>query len=146
MAEPVLWFRPVCDTLLLWIYQWYANYERGEVYSTRDWLNLDNVVVKKPTRYAHRLSVHPLEMRHLVTILQALEPDHALTKDIIHVNSKLRQGQLRPGGKYVITLAYYKEDIAFLLHTLLRAKTGRAVTLEQVLVEQQQAGKGMFEL
>ena len=47
-----LWFKPVCDDLLGKIHRWWVNYERGEIFSTREWLDREGNKVDKPTRYA----------------------------------------------------------------------------------------------
>ena len=73
-APTTLWFKPVCDHLLFKVHHWYQNYEKGEVYSTRDWLNLDGVKIERPTRYACRIAFRAQEIQHLSNIMNALAP------------------------------------------------------------------------
>src|ERR1700678_2203674 len=86
-----LWFRPVCDDLLVKILRWLMEYEKGEVYSTRDFLTVDGHRVDRPTRYASRIPLKPLEVQNLVSIMSALAPDNPLTADL----KVLQQGMAR---------------------------------------------------
>jgi hypothetical protein len=150
-----LWFKPVCDDLLGKIHRWWVNYERGEIFSTREWLDREGNKVDKPTRYAYRTPFKPLEIQHLVSILEALAPANSLTKDMkeLHESMKRRFNNLnlknRPRllatGEWVITLAWYKADIEEVLEILLRARDNRP-SFEDTRKEQERSGKELFEL
>ena len=85
-----LWFKPVCDDLLGKIHRWWVNYERGEIFSTREWLDREGNKVDKPTRYAYRIPFRPLEIQHLVSILEALAPTNSLTKDMKELHESMK--------------------------------------------------------
>jgi hypothetical protein len=141
-----LWFRPVCDELYHTVARWYTTYETGEVESHRKWLNLDGVIVDRPTRYAHRIAFKPIEVQHLATIMTALAPASDVTKEVLKLQTGLRRGRLLPGGKYVVTIAWWKQDLREILEVLLQAQRGATTTLEQTLEKQKQAGKDLFEV
>lgn len=132
----VLWYRPVCDKLHAKIAFWYSNYERGEVAYTAQWLNLDNVVVDRPTRYAHKLPFTTAEFGNLVRILMALEPKHTLTADLTKVYTSMQRRfndiplvnrpQLLTSGEWLITLIYWIDDVKWILDLLAEAKSGIA--------------------
>ena len=151
-----LWFKPVCDDLLGKIHRWWVNYERGEIFSTREWLDREGNKVDKPTRYAYRTPFRPLEIQHLVSILETLAPANSLTKDMkdLHESMKRRFNNLplknRPRllatGEWVITLAWYKADIEEVLTLLLEAKSGKSQTVESLAEQQKAQGKELFEV
>ena len=152
----VLWFKPVCDDLLGKIHRWWVNYERGEIFSTREWLDREGNKVDKPTRYAYRIPFRPLEIQHLVSILEALAPANSLTKDMkelhesmkhrfINLNLKNRP-RLLPTGEWMVTLAWYKADIEEVLTLLLEAKSGKSQTIESLAEQQKEQGKDLFEV
>jgi len=151
-----LWFKPVCDDLLGKIHRWWVNYERGEIFSTREWLDREGNKVDKPTRYAYRIPFRPLEIQHLVSILEALAPANSLTKDMkelhesmkhrfINLNLKNRP-RLLPTGEWMVTLAWYKADIEEVLTLLLEAKSGKSRTIESLTEQQKEQGKDLFEV
>ena len=151
-----LWFKPVCDDLLGKIHRWWVNYERGEIFSTREWLDREGNKVDKPTRYAYRIPFRPLEIQHLVSILEVLAPANSLTKDMkelhesmkhrfINLNLKNRP-RLLPTGEWMITLAWYKADIEEVLTLLLEAKSGKSQTIESLAEQQKEQGKDLFEV
>jgi hypothetical protein len=151
-----LWFKPVCDDLLGKIHRWWVNYERGEIFSTREWLDREGNKVDKPTRYAYRIPFRPLEIQHLVSILEALAPANSLTKDMkelhesmkhrfIHLNLKNRP-RLLPTGEWMVTLAWYKADIEEVLTLLLEARSGKSQTIESLAAQQKEQGKDLFEV
>lgn len=140
------WFTPVCDDLLRTIAIWYASYERGDVESDRKWLNLDGVIVNRPTRYAHQLTFKPIELVYLVRIMTALAPKSEVTAEVTKLQAGLRRGQLLPGGAYRITVAYWKEDIQEILEALVRAKRGETEPFDLTLEKQKRDGKELFEV
>jgi hypothetical protein len=151
-----LWFKPVCDDLLGKIHRWWVNYERGEIFSTREWLDREGNKVDKPTRYAYRIPFRPLEIQHLVSILEALAPTNSLTKDMkeLHESMKHRftnlnlknRPRLLPTGVWMVTLAWYKADIEEVLTLLLEAKSGKSQTIESLAERQKEQGKDLFEV
>jgi hypothetical protein len=155
MAE-ALWFRPVCDDLLQKIANWFINYERGEIFSTRAYLDKYGGLTEKTIKQAYRIAIKPLEMEHLVKILQALAPKSPLTGDLAGILASMRRRfkdiplknrpMLLVSGEWVIKLAYYRADVQDIVTTLLEAKTGKIQNLAAVLEEQKKAGKEMFEL
>jgi hypothetical protein len=151
-----LWFKPVCDDLLGKIHRWWVNYEHGEIFSTREWLDREGNKVDKPTRYAYRIPFRPLEIQHLVSILEVLAPTNSLTKDMkelhesmkhrfINLNLKNRP-RLLSTGEWMITLAWYKADIEEVLTLLLEAKSGKSRTIESLAEQQKEQGKDLFEV
>ena len=151
-----LWFKPVCDDLLGKIHRWRVNYEHGEIFSTREWLDREGNKVDKPTRYAYRIPFRPLEIQHLVSILEALAPANSLTKDMkelhesmkhrfINLNLKNRP-RLLPTGEWMVILAWYKADIEEVLTLLLEAKSGKSQTIESLAEQQKEQGKDLFEV
>jgi len=151
-----LWFKPVCDDLLGKIHRWWVNYERGEIFSTREWLDREGNKVDKPTRYAYRIPFRPLEIQHLASILEVLAPTNSLTKDMkeLHESMKHRfinlslknRPRLLPTGEWMITLAWYKADIEEVLTLLLEAKSGKSQTVESLAEQQKEQGKDLFEV
>ena len=151
-----LWFKPVCDDLLGKIHRWWVNYEHGEIFSTREWLDREGNKIDKPTRYAYRIPFRPLEIQHLVSILEALAPTNSLTKDMkeLHESMKHRfinlplknRPRLLPTGEWMITLALYKADIEEVLTLLLEAKSGKSQTIESLAEQQKEQGKDLFEV
>ena len=151
-----LWFVPVCDDLLLTIAKWYANYENGGVYADRKWCNLDGVLVDRPTCFIHKVVLKPIEVQHLARIMEALAPKKSITADVrkLHEEMQVRfrrmPANLRPrqstDGKWIIDIAYYKEDLYDIYETLVRAKTGQTETMEDTIKKQKEAGKDLFEV
>lgn len=136
------WFRPVCDDLLRIIVSWHANYERGEVESDRKWLNLDGVVVDRPTRYAHRIAFRPIEVEYLLQIMRLYAPQSEVINELVKLSIGLRRGRLLPGGRYLVTIAYWKQDLREMLVALLTARDGQVVEIGKPRTD----GKDLFEV
>lgn len=160
-ASP-LWFGGVCDDLLFKVMIWGRAYWRGEVHSTRQFLELDGRVVDKPTKMAHDIPFREVELDHLVRIGQALKPDSPLLEELIRIKGMWKNGKAVRGNKYfrnywakvnlptgihkVITLAFYPEHVNEIVNMLKQAKTGqRSTTLEKIVQERQEQGKDLFE-
>ena len=103
----------------------------------------------------HIFPFRPLEIQHLVSILEVLAPTNSLTKDMkelhesmkhrfINLNLKNRP-RLLPTGEWMVTLAWYKADIEEVLEILLRARDNRP-SFEDTRKEQERSGKELFEL
>ena len=141
-----LWFSPICDQVLAKLVHWYRAYETGEVFATREWLNLDGIKTDRPTKYLHRIGFKTAELRHLVRILAEQAPGSHLALDFEKVLAGLRRGQLYPGGVYVVKLAFYRDDIREVVALMMRAKGDRSQKLEEVLLRQNEQGKDLFEM
>lgn len=145
MADPT-WYTPVCDRVLAKMQMWFQLYERGEESASRKWVTMNARVVDRVTMYAHRLKFKPLEIDHLIRLLDALCEHKELAEDFRKVRNGMQRGRLHPGGEYEVVLNFYKADVAEILDVLMRAKSGNLKTLDQVVKEQTESGKGMFEV
>lgn len=139
------WFSPICDNVLTKIVLWLSKYEQGEVAATRDWVNLDGVVVKRPTMYGHAIAWKPIELQHLVRIVEALEPKADILPELKKLQANIKKGQLIPGGQYLVRIAYHRQDIEKIFEILMKAKTGRQ-TIAETATQQKEQGKDLFEL
>jgi hypothetical protein len=139
------WYRPVCDILLAKMQRWFDMYERGDEAASRKFVTMNGRIVDKVTMYAHRMQFKPLEIDHLVRLLHALAEHQELAADFRKVRDGWHRGHLLPGGERVLTLNFYKQDIAEILDVLIRAKTQRK-TVAETAKEQAESGKGAFEL
>lgn len=146
MAKDVMWYSPVCDDVLRKVIAWYVHYRRGDPAATRAWVSLDGRVVDKVTRWANRIRFKPNELDHLIRILDALAPTPALVDFFRTVKAGLKRGKLLPGGEYEIILNTYVQDVEETLQALLRAKTGKLQTIEDLVKEQTAQGKSPFEV
>lgn len=150
-----LWFRPVCDQLLVKIQAWHDKYHRGEVYSTRLYANPIGVVEAIPQLYLHRVPLRPLELKNLVTIMQELAPKSKVTKDLVTVHEQMgsrfssmpvaSRPKLMMSGEWVIPLAYYQDDIKGIIDVLLRARDNRQ-SMEEIQNAKKDEGKSLFEV
>ena len=151
-----LWFKPVCDDLLGKIHRWWVNYERGEIFSTREWLDREGNKVDK------------LNTLCLQDTLQAFgDPAPGLDPGGLGASELADQGHegsprkheaplqqsaskewyvLLATGEWVITLAWYKADIEEVLTLLLEAKSGKSQTVESLAEQQKAQGKELFEV
>ena len=140
-----LWFKPVCDDLLGKIHRWWVNYERGEIFSTREWLDREGNKVDKPTRYAYRIPFRPLEIQHLVSILEALAPTNSLTKDMkeLHESMKHRFINLNlKNGHLGLVQGRHRRGS----HASARSQSGKSQTIESLAEQQKEQGKELFEV
>jgi precorrin isomerase len=140
MAPDIKWYRPVCDTLLAKIQLWLNQYDRGKESATRQWISQNARIVDVVTMRAHTLRFKPLEIDHLIRLLDALAEHKELAADFQAVRDGMHRGRLFPGGDREVILNFYKE----MLDVLIKAKTGKK-TIAEVAKEQSDAGKGMFE-
>ena len=136
----------MCYTLMAKIATWLQMYERGDESASRPFVTLNGRIVDRVTMYAHRIRFKTQEIDHLVRLLHALAEHQELTADFARVRKGMTNGRLVPGGEYEVTLNFGKQDVQELLDVLIRAKTGRLKTIEQIATEQTDAGKGMFEV
>jgi hypothetical protein len=140
-----VWYRPICDHVLTKIILWLAKYEQGEVAATRKWVNLDGVLVDRPTMFGHSIAWKGIEFQHLIRVIEAVEPKAAILPDLRKIQSNLKKGRLLPGGQYLVRIAFYKEDIENIYNILMKAKTG-VHTITEVAEKQKTQGKDLFEL
>ena len=148
MAETkdATWFVPVCDAVMAKVQHWLNAYERGEESADRKFVTMNGRIVDRVTMYAHKLLLKPLEVDHLVRLLNALAEHQELTADFRKVRAGMMRGRLHPGGFYEVTLNFYKQDVAEILDVLKRAKSGKLKTLDQLVKERTDEGKGVFEV
>lgn len=139
------WYRPVCDVVEAKIKHWFDFYERGEESGSRPWITMNGRIVDRITRYAHKLAFKPFEVDHLVRLLDALAEHPELADDFRTVRKCLANGQPIRNGEYIVTLNFAKADVLEILNVLIRARTGKLKTIEQITTEQTAAGKGIFE-
>jgi hypothetical protein len=141
-----LWFNPVCDQVLAKLVKLYLSYESGAIYSTRAFVTKDGRTVAKPTRFANQVALKANEVGHVVRILQTIAPDNPLVAEWQKVQAGLKNGRTIPGGDYVVTLAWYQQDVIETIQLLLKAKTGQAQTVDDFVVGQKQEGRELFEV
>jgi hypothetical protein len=142
-----VWFSGVCDSVLSKVYTWHKVYEQGEVCKDQDYLNVDGVVVKKPTMYAHRIGWTQPELEHLIRIVKDLRPQDPILGEVTRLRALWRHGKLVYGGNRILTLAFYKEHVKLLLDILQEAKTGQtAAKIDQVIEQRRKEGKDLFQM
>jgi hypothetical protein len=146
MAKDVMWYSPVCDDVLRKIVNWYIHYRRGDPAATRPWVNMDGKVVDRITQWANRIRFKPKELDHLIRILDALAPTPELVVFFRKVRAGLKHGKLLPGGEYEVILNAYIQDVEETLQSLLRAKTGKLKSIQDIVKEQTDKGKSPFEV
>jgi hypothetical protein len=78
-------------------------------------------------------------------MLNTLEPDNPLTAMWQDLQKGLRRGRPIPGGEFVITIAWYFQDIEETIQILDKARTGR-ISLKEIEQEQKASGKELFEV
>jgi hypothetical protein len=142
----VTWYTPVCDNVLRKIANWYFTYRRGDPAASRPWVNMDGRVVDRVTKYANRIRFKPNELDHLIRILDALAKTRELVDFYRKVRGGLKRGKLLPGGEYEVILDAYIQDVEETLEALVRAKTGRLQSIEDIAKEQMSKGKMPFEV
>src|ERR1017187_8135186 len=148
-----LWFKPVCDDLLVKIAKWHINYDQGEVFSTRAFLDKLGAMSAKPIKRASKVAFRPLELEQLATILTAMAPKNPLTADLVSLNEGMKQRfrniplanrpHMLTTGEWVIKLAYYKDDVQEIFDILAEAKTGKVHTTQGLMEQQKKAGKDL---
>jgi hypothetical protein len=144
MSEP-LWYTPVCDHALAKLVRVYLTYERGAIYSTREFVTKDGRKVDRPTRFANSIAFKPNEVDHIVRILQTIAPENPLLGLWKDVQAGIKRGRPVLGGEYVVTLAWYQQDVIESIQLLLKAKTGKAQSIDDFVGGQKQEGKDLFE-
>lgn len=142
----VAWYTPVCDDVLRKIANWYITYRRGDPAASRPWVNLDGRVVDKVTKYANRIRFKPNELDHLIRIMDALAKTRELVTFYRKVRASLKRGKFLPGGEYEVILDAYPQDVEETLQALIRAKTRKLRTIEDIAKEQMAKGKTPFEV
>ena len=150
-----LWFRPACDTLLLKIVDWFRHYERGEIFSDRDWMHPVAGVVKMPTRYSYRIPFTVVEFKCLVAIMTAAGPTNPLTTDLTNIFESMKRRfndmpvaqrpRMLSTGEWVVPVAFYKADVEEIGRILLEAKSGVSQRIESIAADQKKQGKDLFE-
>ncbi len=146
MAKDAMWYSPVCDDVLRKVIAWYVHYRRGDPAATRAWVSMDGRVVDRVTRWANRIRFKPNELDHLIRILDALAPTPELVDFFRKVRAGLKSGKLLPGGEYEVILNAYIQDVEETLQALLRAKTGKLKSIQDLVKEQIDQGKSPFEV
>jgi hypothetical protein len=147
MPSDPTWYTPVCDDVLRKIFMWHSRYNSGDPSATRPFVELNGRVVDKVTRVANRIRFKPNELDHLIRILDALTP----TRELVDFYRKIRQniksrGHLVAGGEYEVIIDAYLQDAEETLKTLVRAKTGKLKTIDELVKERTEQGKMPFEV
>jgi len=154
MAKPV-WFAGVCDSLLARVQTWYENYEKGEIYASR--LFLDTTFQKQdlPVLYAHDVPWRQDELEHLVRILKDVKPQWLVTSDFARIPALVSNKAGRKkhaemvkfrNGYFVLTLIFEYADLKELFLVLKEVKDGRRDTIEELLADKKKAGKEIWEM
>lgn len=149
-----LWFTGICDELYQKIVLWNAAYWKGEVHSTRQFLNEKGEVVDKPTKCAHRIPFRQQELDHLVRIASQLRPNTPMLDELKQLKSIWKKGKAVQGNVFrhaywskivlpnglhrSITLAFYPEHAKDVMNLLIEAKTNQ-------IQEKKRVGKDLFE-
>lgn len=142
---PAAWYSPICDRVLTKIVMWLSRYEQGEVAASRPFMTLDGFTVDRPTLYGHKIAWKPVEMQHLVRLIEEVTPKAEYLPDLKKVQANLKHGRLLPGGEYLVTIAFYRQDLLTIYETLMKAKTG-VLTVAETAAKQKDQGKDLFEL
>jgi hypothetical protein len=140
----ILWHEPICSQLLAKLINWYNIYEQGSVYATRDYMNLQGKIEKKPTIYLNKVAFKVIEFKYLSEIMFEVAPKKVLTKDILKIyNNMLNRFSSIPAGKnkpiltvkneWLISVAFYKEDLSDIIKLLLKVKNGKVVDQKEVM-------------
>ncbi len=146
MPHDTTWYTPVCDDLLRKVANWYLTYRRGDPAASRPWINMSGRTVDRVTKYANRIRFKPNELDHLIRILDALAKTRELVDFYRKVKAGLRRGKLLPGGEYEVILDAYPQDVEETLEALVRAKTGKLKSIDDIAKEQMEQGKMPFAL
>lgn len=118
-----LWYSGVCDRILFKVNLWDEHYDQGAVYATRSFFDESQGVIDIPTVRRHEVAWEPVELQHLVRILEKLRPKSRLLEYMIQQHNRLKkEGQLLPGGRYLIGMAIYHRDVKELLVVLNEAQ------------------------
>lgn len=135
------WFKPICDDVLKKIWNWYCTYETGDPSASRPFVNMEGRTVDRTTRWANRIRFKPKELDHLIRLVDALAKTRELLLFYTKIREGLRRGRLLPGGEYEVVVDAYKQDVEETLSVLVRAKTGKLKTIEDLAKEGMEQGK-----
>lgn len=146
MSE-TLWFAGVCDSLLAKCERWLSGYETGEVSRTRPFMDERTcAVIDKPVQFAHRIAWHPREIDYLVKIMEAAKPDAALTIDLRVVQRGLKRTRQLPGGLYLATMVFWRDDVDEIVKALRSAKAGKLSGVNEYVEAQTGQGGGLWKV
>lgn len=161
MGEAI-WYAGICDQLLLKINMWFAFYNKGEVATTRDYLDIRKGVIPKATSYAHKIPFRLEELEQLVRITSRMRPNTALLEELTIIKDKWKLGKpvngnlyassywthviLPPGIHRVVTLIFFPEHVTEIRNILIEAKTGQKnMGIKEQLDKVKETGKDIFE-
>jgi len=135
-----LWFKGICDGILAKVQKWYRDYDRGEVFATRDWRHQVGGTVKVPVVRLHSIPFTRVEVDRLLGIVQALSENLALKTNAALMEVSWRKSRpvaAGPPGHRWMKLAFRKSEIKSLIDALIMAKTGQAApaSLDAELLE-----------
>lgn len=136
-----IWYEPFCTTLLQKMIDWHNDYESGKVFATRDFMTKSGQIIPQPTKYLNKVSFRVIEFKYLSLIMSEILPNSLLTKDINNIYdnmvnrfSNIPVSKNKPvftvRNEWVLSLAFYKEDIADIIRVLLTARDGVIVSQE----------------
>ena len=157
MAETV-WFQGVCDSLLARIETWEANYQKGEIYSTRHYLTERFEHEDTPVQYVHKVPFALNELSNLVRILTAEKPKWSTTNTFVKLYEIAKNPLARkkhekmittmPNGMFMMSLLLEWSELIELRDLLRKVKTGKVqepAGIEGMLAAKKAEGKGMWE-
>lgn len=140
-----LWFAGICDAVLARLQAWYQHYDRGEIHSTRPFLNHDGNIVDVVQKREHRVPWKKMELERLYQILLALRPKSPLVPDVKKLLDNIDRCPLGNGGYRIAPLIYYRDDVKELIDAMVEAKQGKTETVESILEEAKSSGKSLWE-
>ena len=143
-----IWFKGVCDDLLSKMATWYKNYDLGEVAATKDWMDFTGEIKQVVTKRAHKIPLSIPELENLYRILKESPNSEIIADYILEVKDKVwKNGTLLKNGQRLMGLAFYKEQVAHIVTTLLNCRNApKTKALEQAIQEANSGGKDLFEV
>jgi len=130
MSSQPIWYHGVCDRLLEKVRHWLENYDAGEVYATRPFLDIDGVKDVVTIR-KHILLLRPEEAYHLARIVNHFYPGLNLARDVSRIYQNLNRCKVVEYGLRAVPVAFYREDVEKILKALEQARSGKPDVTEE---------------
>jgi hypothetical protein len=146
----VIWFAPVCDTLLKRMVYLAKTYTLGTVYASKSFLNTDGRLEDRPTIYINKIRLTEAELIHLVRLTTTLAPKLDATAQFQKVLAEFKTNRkifkLYPPNNYEFSLALYPTELNKVLEVLMNAKQGMTTNMNDLIINQKEGGKSPFEI
>lgn len=142
-----IWYKGISDQVLAKFQAWRSAYDHGDVHSTRKFLTKRGVLEDRVVKRAHQIGWSASELAEAVRLLGSSEEGRTYAEEFKAVQKIWSKGQPVPGGRRLVTLAFYQEHVNQMCDLLMRVKDQEThQSIEERIQQAKEGGTDLFEI